>query len=160
MTSAGTRNARYLSKDLRGIWLATPAIKTILERDAISLPHRLRVSCKRSLLAQRPITLVLMMINSCSYSTNNLVFNQYQIFDQDLSWCLASTKDLKSKFQRQHVLIQELAHQDCIKYSRGVQLIESRFGPSQEGEEDFQEKIFKKPCVMVVSIKILFLDKM
>ena len=27
------------------------------------------------LLAQRPITLVLMMINSCSYSTNDLVFN-------------------------------------------------------------------------------------
>ena len=28
----------------------------------------------RLLLAQRPITLVLMMINSCSYSTNDLVF--------------------------------------------------------------------------------------
>ena len=27
------------------------------------------------LLARRPITLVLMMINSCSYSTNDLVFN-------------------------------------------------------------------------------------
>ena len=27
------------------------------------------------LLAQWPITLVLMMINSCSYSTNNIVFN-------------------------------------------------------------------------------------
>ena len=27
------------------------------------------------LLAQRPITLVLMMINSCSYSSNDLVFN-------------------------------------------------------------------------------------
>ena len=26
-------------------------------------------------LAQRPIALVLMMINSCSYSTNDLVFN-------------------------------------------------------------------------------------
>ena len=34
----------------------------IIERDLI-------------LLAQRPITLVLMMINSCSYSTNDLVFN-------------------------------------------------------------------------------------
>ena len=30
---------------------------------------------RRRLLAQRPITLVLMMINSCSYSTNDLVFN-------------------------------------------------------------------------------------
>ena len=34
------------------------------------LYHRMLV------LAQRPITLVLMMINSCSYSTNDLVFNQ------------------------------------------------------------------------------------
>ena len=41
------------------------------------------------LLAQRPITLVLMMINSCSYSTHDLVFNKFQIFDQDLSRCLA-----------------------------------------------------------------------
>ena len=33
-------------------------------------------SSKRArLLARRPITLVLMMINSCSYSTNDLVFN-------------------------------------------------------------------------------------
>ena len=29
------------------------------------------------LLAQRPITLVLMMINSCSYSTNDLVFIKF-----------------------------------------------------------------------------------
>ena len=29
---------------------------------------------KSTLLAQRPIALVLMMINSCSYSTNDLVF--------------------------------------------------------------------------------------
>ena len=58
------------------------------------------------------------------------------------------------------MLIQELAHQDCIKYSIGVKLIGSSFGPSQEGEADFQEKIFKKTCVMVVSVKILFLDKM
>ena len=49
------------------------------------------------MLAQRPITLVLMMINSCSYSTNDLVFNKFQIFDQDLSQCLAS-KRFKVKF--------------------------------------------------------------
>ena len=39
------------------------------------------------------------MINSCSYSTNDLVFNWSQICDQDLSRCLASTKDLKSSFE-------------------------------------------------------------
>ena len=51
------------------------------------------------MLAQRPIALVLMMINSCSYSTNDLVFNQSQIIDQGLSRCLASTKDSKSSFE-------------------------------------------------------------
>ena len=47
-------------------------------------------------MAQRSITLVLMMINSCSYSNNDLVFNKFQIFDQDLNLYLASTKDSKS----------------------------------------------------------------
>jgi len=51
------------------------------------------------LLAQRPITLVLMMINSCSYYTNDLVFILFQIFDQDLSRCLALTKDSTSNFE-------------------------------------------------------------
>ena len=51
-----------------------------------------------ALLAQRPIALGLMMINPCSYSTNDLVLIQFQIFDQDLSRCLASTKDSKSNF--------------------------------------------------------------
>ena len=36
----------------------------------------------------------------------------------------------------------------------------SRFGPSQEGEVDLQEKISKKTCVIFVGVKILFLDKM
>ena len=36
-------------------------------------------------LAQRPITLVLMMINSCSYSTNDFMFIKFQIFNQDLN---------------------------------------------------------------------------
>ena len=39
------------------------------------------------------ITLVLMMINSYSYSTNDLVFIQFQIYYQDISRCLASTKE-------------------------------------------------------------------
>ena len=51
------------------------------------------------LLAQRPITLVLMMINSCSYNANDLVLIKFQIFDQDLSRCLASMKDSKSSFE-------------------------------------------------------------
>ena len=38
-------------------------------------PWVLSSSKRGRLLAQRPITLVLMMINSCSYSTNNLVFD-------------------------------------------------------------------------------------
>ena len=51
------------------------------------------------LLVQRPITLILMMINSCSYNTNDLVFIKFQIFNQDLSRCLASIKDSKSSFK-------------------------------------------------------------
>ena len=39
------------------------------------LYHRMLGHPTKSLLARRPITLVLMMINSCSYSTNDLVFN-------------------------------------------------------------------------------------
>ena len=42
---------------------------------------------------------VLMMINSCSYSTNDLVFNKFQIFNQDISLHLASIKDSKSSFE-------------------------------------------------------------
>ena len=60
--------------------------------------HKQSLGDLKGLLAQRPITLVLMMINSCSYGTNDLVFNQFQICDQDLSRCVASTKDLKSSF--------------------------------------------------------------
>ena len=43
------------------------------------------------LLAQKLITLVLMIINSYNYSTNNLVFIKFQIFNQDLSRYLASS---------------------------------------------------------------------
>ena len=46
----------------------------------------------------------------------------------------------------------------------GVKLGGSRFGSSrlEDGvpQEDLQEKISKKICVMFVSVKILFLDKM
>ena len=38
-------------------------------------PWVLSSSKRGRLLARKPITLVLMMINSCSYSTNDLVFN-------------------------------------------------------------------------------------
>ena len=56
----------------------------------------LRIMVK--LLAQRPITLVL-MINSCSYSINDLVFIKFQIFNQDLSRFLSSIKNSKSSFE-------------------------------------------------------------
>ena len=51
------------------------------------------------MLAQRLITLILMMINSYNYSTNDLTFIKFQMFNQDLSQCLASTKDSKSSFE-------------------------------------------------------------
>ena len=75
-------------------------------------------SSKRGrLLARWPITLVLMMINSCSYSTNDLVFIQSQICDQDLSRCVASTKDLKSSFGASTVWFKSL----CIKTTSSTQ---------------------------------------
>ena len=36
---------------------------------------------------------------------------------------------------------------------RSLALIGSRFGPSQEEEEDLQEKISNKTCVIFVSVK-------
>jgi len=40
-----------------------------------------------------------MMINSCSYSNNDHVFIKFQIFNQDLSRCLASANDSKLSFE-------------------------------------------------------------
>jgi len=42
------------------------------------------------------------------------------------------------------MLIQELALQDRIKYSKEESSSWIKFGSSQDGDEDFQEKIFKK----------------
>ena len=41
------------------------------------------------------------------------------------------------------MLIQELAHQASSTQEESSSLDQS-FGPSQEGEEDFQEKIFRR----------------
>ena len=56
-------------------------------------PWVLSSSKRGRLLSQRLITLVLMMINSSSYSTNDLVFIKFYIFNQDLSRCFASIKN-------------------------------------------------------------------
>jgi len=37
---------------------------------------------KGEIVARKPITLVLMMINSCSYSTNDLVLYKFQILNK------------------------------------------------------------------------------
>ena len=55
-------------------------------------------------------------------------------------------------------MIQELVHQDRTMYSKGSLAHESSFGSSQEGEEDFQKKIFKKTCVIFVNVKILYFN--
>ena len=101
---------------------------------------------KGRLLDQRLIALVLMMINSCSYSTNDLVFIYSQIFDQDLSRCLASTKDSTSSLELPRV-------DSRTRTSRLHQVLKRSLAhwikvwTSQEGEEDLQEKTFKKTCV-------------
>ena len=98
-----------------------------------------------------------MMINSCSYSTNDVglisfrylikilvgVYLQQKIRSQFLKLARA---DSRARASRSHqVLKRSLAHG-------------SRFEPSQDGEEDFQEKVFKT-CVMFVSVKILYFRK-
>ena len=56
------------------------------------------------------------------------------------------------------MLIQELMFQRSHQVLKRSLAHGSRFGLNQEGEEDFQEKVFKT-CVMFVSVKMLFLDK-
>jgi len=95
------------------------------------------------MLAQRLITLILMMINSYSYSTNDHVFIKFQIFNQDLSRVLTSIKNSKSSFETTHV-------DSRARASRLHQVLKEesnswiKFGSSQDGEKDFQEKIFNK----------------
>jgi len=55
-------------------------ITKVLNDDNLSRVTNCKSAIKVWMLAQRPITLVLMIINSCSYNTNDLVFNKFQIF--------------------------------------------------------------------------------
>jgi len=56
------------------------------------------------------------MINSCCYSTNGLVLFKFQIFNQDLSWCLASIKDSKSSFEANS--LSRSASQNTVEWRR------------------------------------------
>ena len=84
------------------------------------------------------------------------MFIKSQICDQDLSWCLSSTKK-----------VLELARFDSRAYaSRPHQVLKRslarwiKFGPSQEGGEDFTEDFKRRLESRFVLVKILFLDKM
>ena len=72
------------------------------------------------LLARRPITLVLMMINSYSYNTNDLVFIKFQIFNQHLSRCLTSIKDSKSTFETSKCWFKSSRFKIASSTERGV----------------------------------------
>ena len=82
-----------------------------------------------------------MMINSCGYSTNDLVFIYFQICDQDLSRCLASTKDSKSVLEltrddsKAHASRSHLV----VRWSQAQRIV---FGSSHLGEEDLQEDLY------------------
>ena len=71
------------------------------------------------------------------------MFIKFQIFNQDLSRCLASTNNSKSSFE-------VITVDPRARASRPHQVLKEesnswiKFGSSQDGEEDFQEKIFKK----------------
>ena len=97
-------------------------------------------SGSRKLLAQRPITLVLMMINLYSYSTNNLVFIKFQIYRSRSLLVFSFNKGFQVMFWSQQGLIQELVHQDHIKYSRGVQLIGSCLDQVKKEKKTFKRR--------------------
>ena len=114
-----------------------------------------RVAVRALSVGPKPITLVLMMINSYSYCSNDLVFNKFQIFNQDLSRCLASIKDSRSSFEASTCWFKSSRFKDSIKYSKESSSWIT-FGSSLLGEENFQKKIFEKTCVMFVSVKDCF----
>ena len=75
-----------------------------------------------NMLAQRPITLVLMMINSCSYSLLIILWYSFRYLIKILVGESASTK----VFWSFHMVIQELERQVHIYHSVGVKLVGSR----------------------------------
>jgi len=88
--------------DLCYAWVKGKLLQSISLIHAYITPWVLSSSKRRKLLAQRPITLVLMMTNSCSYSTNKSCCVYVSDIDQDLNWCLASLKDSKSSLELTH----------------------------------------------------------
>ena len=80
----------------------------------------------------------LMIINSISYSTNDLVLFKFQILINISVQCLASSKRLKVK-----VLIQELKHKEHIKNSRSLAQ-ESSFDRVKGGRSYQEETLVYK----------------
>jgi len=79
------------------------------------------------------------MINSYSYKTHNLVFIKFQIFDQDLSWCLTSTKDLNSSFEAITCWFKSSCYKIASSTRDRVLAFWIVFGSSHLGEENRQE---------------------
>ena len=90
-------------------------------------PHK-----KAILLAQRSTTLDLMMINSCSYSTNDLVLFKLQVSIKILVWCLAFSKDSKSRFNANTCWFKSssikitFSTQEWVKLNMNLALIKTR----------------------------------
>ena len=95
------------------------------------------------------------MINSCSYSTNDLVFIKFQIFNEDLSRCLASTKGSKSSFET-NMLIQELVLQDRIKYSKRSLAHGSSLDQVEIEKKIFNRRFSRRLESKFVSLRFLF----
>ena len=111
----------------------------------------------RIVLAQRPTTLVLIMINSCSYSINDLVFIQFQLLIKSLIGAQLQQRGFGANTYR----FKSLHFKDRIKYSRGVQLFGSRW--DRVGlEKEFYNKtsiclvlIVIRSCVKIDSVDML-----
>ena len=92
-----------------------------------------------------------MMINSSSYSTNDLVFNKFQMCDQDLRKYLASSQGLKvarvdsrARALRSHQVLKRIL-------ARWIKI-----WTKSRRRRRFSKEDFKKTCVMFVSVKIYF----
>ena len=104
--------------------------------------QRNNIGFSNKLLAQRPITLVLMMINSCSYSTNDLVLFKFQICLPDLNWSLVSTKYSKSSFKTSMYRFKSSSINIISRTQDEVYLEGIKFRSSLLEKEDLQEDLY------------------
>ena len=84
----------------------------------------------------------------------------FRYFNQDFSRCFASTKNLKSSFEVSTCWFKSLRFKIASSTQDECSSLDQDLYQVKKEKKIFKEKISKKTCVMFVSVKILFLDKM